>query len=264
MAEGFYNFVKFLRGNSADFKALPSKDADTLYFIYEEDQDVGQLWIGDRLITEHTDKEKVIDKLEELLDVDTTGVSDKQILAWNTDSQKWTPISISSSGLIEILIGATENSDGKPGLVPAPKRGDQNKYLRGDGSWTTISDSVGLKTKKINSLSDIDVNNEKAEDFIYLLWENNSYSEFLVIDKTIEPIGTLQKELENYVTTELEQVNIQVEQVKLDLSNVNKKVVNIAEQLNQKISVETYNKKMAEIEADISSLKASTTWGGLK
>lgn len=33
------------------------------------------------------------------------------------------------------MAGATVNNDGSAGLVPAPSAGDQNKFLRGDGTW---------------------------------------------------------------------------------------------------------------------------------
>lgn len=33
------------------------------------------------------------------------------------------------------MTGATESSAGAHGLVPAPQAGDQNKFLKGDGSW---------------------------------------------------------------------------------------------------------------------------------
>jgi len=34
--------------------------------------------------------------------------------------------------------GATSTTDGTSGLVPAPLKGDQNKFLRGDGTWVSI------------------------------------------------------------------------------------------------------------------------------
>lgn len=34
--------------------------------------------------------------------------------------------------------GATGEKDGKPGAVPAPSAGDQEKFLRGDGNWATV------------------------------------------------------------------------------------------------------------------------------
>lgn len=40
--------------------------------------------------------------------------------------------------------GAQSYQAGTTGLVPAPQRGDQGKFLRGDGSWVTISQSSSV------------------------------------------------------------------------------------------------------------------------
>ena len=40
------------------------------------------------------------------------------------------------------MTGATTNTDGKSGLVPAPAKGTQGKYLRGDGTWATPNDTT--------------------------------------------------------------------------------------------------------------------------
>ena len=40
------------------------------------------------------------------------------------------------------MTGATANAAGKAGLVPAPAAGAQAKFLRGDGSWANLSDTV--------------------------------------------------------------------------------------------------------------------------
>lgn len=37
------------------------------------------------------------------------------------------------------MVGATETTDGKSGLVPKPVVGDEKKYLRGDGQWCEIN-----------------------------------------------------------------------------------------------------------------------------
>ena len=37
--------------------------------------------------------------------------------------------------------GATSSSDGTSGFVPAPSLGEQDKFLRGDGTWATVSGS---------------------------------------------------------------------------------------------------------------------------
>lgn len=37
---------------------------------------------------------------------------------------------------IDDFTGATSSTDGVAGLVPAPEAGEQNKFLRGDGTWS--------------------------------------------------------------------------------------------------------------------------------
>lgn len=41
-----------------------------------------------------------------------------------------------------VMTGATSSVAGNSGLVPAPAKGDQAKYLRGDGSWVTVDVTV--------------------------------------------------------------------------------------------------------------------------
>lgn len=37
------------------------------------------------------------------------------------------------------MVGATTQADGAHGLVPAPTAGDENKFLKGDGTWSVVS-----------------------------------------------------------------------------------------------------------------------------
>ena len=46
------------------------------------------------------------------------------------------------------LTGATETTDGTSGVVPAPKAGDQGKFLRGDGTWAAIPGIEDIATLK--------------------------------------------------------------------------------------------------------------------
>ena len=41
--------------------------------------------------------------------------------------------------LAKPMVGATSSTDGKSGMVPAPEAGDEEKALRGDGTWGDIS-----------------------------------------------------------------------------------------------------------------------------
>ena len=50
------------------------------------------------------------------------------------------------------MTGATANHNGTHGLVPQPLAGDQNKFLRGDGTWENIS-------SQLSGLTDVDLDN---------------------------------------------------------------------------------------------------------
>ena len=140
MANINYNFVKFLRGNISEFNALEKKDADTLYFVYEEDQNVGQLYIGERLITNSINEEGLVDYLSELKDVDIAGVNNKNYLGYDANNQKWIPMELPQAIQTSIMSGASAITAGKEGLVPAPAAGNQNKFLRGDGTWQAVEE----------------------------------------------------------------------------------------------------------------------------
>ena len=48
---------------------------------------------------------------------------------------------------LERMTGATSAANGKMGLVPAPTSGNQNKFLRGDGTWVIPEDTTyGIAT----------------------------------------------------------------------------------------------------------------------
>jgi hypothetical protein len=50
------------------------------------------------------------------------------------------------------MTGATSSTDGSSGMVPAPLMGDQNKYLRGTGTWEAVPTSGRIvKSKYYNS-----------------------------------------------------------------------------------------------------------------
>lgn len=96
--------------------------------------------------------------LDDLSDVSTTGISSGQVLTYNgTNWEGATPsagtitdvqvdnVSVVSSGVANIstMTGAGASAAGAKGLVPAPASGDNEKYLRGDGTWATPSGGGG-------------------------------------------------------------------------------------------------------------------------
>lgn len=44
---------------------------------------------------------------------------------------------------LPLMAGADANNNGEQGMVPAPQAGDQAKFLRGDGTWQTVSGGGG-------------------------------------------------------------------------------------------------------------------------
>ena len=140
MADTTAKYVKFIRGSKAAFEKLVTKYDDTLYFIYGEDESVGSLYLGDRLIANGgATSQTVIDTLAKLLDVNVEDVEDGMLLGYSEAVGKWIPMDISTLITMSVMTGATADRAGVSGAVPAPQAGDQDKFLRGDGSWASIS-----------------------------------------------------------------------------------------------------------------------------
>lgn len=138
MADYLANYVKFLRGTPTAYNNLAQKDADTLYFVAEKDATVGELFLGEVLISGSTNTEGVVNYLSKLKDVDTTGAVQNSVLGFDVTSQKWKVMDISSALTISVMGGATAETAGTQGLVPAPAAGQQEYFLRGDGTWAPI------------------------------------------------------------------------------------------------------------------------------
>ena len=49
---------------------------------------------------------------------------------------------IDTNTTYSVMTGATSNADGESGLVPKPTSGNQNKYLKADGTWSTPTNTT--------------------------------------------------------------------------------------------------------------------------
>lgn len=148
------NYVKFLRGTPAAFEKLAAKDNNTLYFISEPGAKNGLLYLGDKLIAGGSSGDISNLSLGDLKDIviDKASLVDGSILSFDWASQKWVSKSLDEV-LVDVMTGATSTEAGTSGLVPAPQAGEQNKFLRGDGTWAdatlsaeTLQDISGLKS----------------------------------------------------------------------------------------------------------------------
>lgn len=166
------NYVKFLRGTPDAYASLETKDANTLYFITATDSTVGKLYLGNTLVAGSItpDGTEVIDTLAELQDVNLVGLKEGQVLGYN--GTNWVPMSLPEAIETSVMTGATADSAGAAGLVPAPKAGDHNKFLRGDGNWVEIS-TADVDLSEYAKASDVEIISTKVTNLEEIGAEKN-------------------------------------------------------------------------------------------
>ena len=97
------NYVKFQRGTLAAYNRLSVKDENTLYFIYDaEDNTKGTLYLGNRLIGS-VGGSGGVNNLSELSDVLVSGANTGDFLVLNSEG-KWT--SVSASNVAQTILEA--------------------------------------------------------------------------------------------------------------------------------------------------------------
>lgn len=132
------NYVKFMRGTHAAYKKLTEKDADTIYFLSDKDDQEGSLYLGNKLIAGPDDCIPGARTLGELADVIVSNeLNYESILMYDPygdEGAKWYSYNIDALA----FGGAQENFDGKLGFVPAPKKEQREMFLRGDGTWAIM------------------------------------------------------------------------------------------------------------------------------
>lgn len=139
------NYVKFVRGTPAQWATLTEKDNNTLYFISEKEATTGLLYLGNKLIA--GGESGNVSSIEDLKDVVISeGITTNSLLVYNGTTAQWENKSISEvlSSIVEGMKGATATEAGEAGLVPAPAAGDQNKFLKGDGTWAEVPGATDI------------------------------------------------------------------------------------------------------------------------
>lgn len=255
-------YVKIMRGTPLAFHGLRHKNSDTLYFIAEADAKVGQLWLGDQLISGNLSEDgSSIGYLSELQDLDVSEVSDGYVLIYNDKTKKWTSKSLKDALKSSVMIGATENSDGEEGFVPAPKAEEHSYFLRGDGTWAnpTILSESNIQVFQVipkedqsdfdaiseaigdNSLSNGDiaiiVKDGKRIPYIY---NNNEW--ILLFSSSYQFITSVSDEFE-------------VNQGKLELKEIDSsKIIDLADMLNGYVTQDEYASRERVIDNKITNL----------
>lgn len=129
-------YVKFIRGTPTAFEKLTPKSADTLYFISEAGASTGKLYLGSKLIS---GGEASISELGQII---INAVKGNDILVYDAEKGAW--VNKAVTDVISEMVGASDSTDGRAGLVPRPISGDQGKVLTGAGRWESVANLLPL------------------------------------------------------------------------------------------------------------------------
>lgn len=261
-----FNYVKFVRGTPNAFNNLAEKNSDTLYFISNSDEDKGSLYLGSKLISK--DVSSVTD-LDDILISET--LADKHILSYDEQSSKWVNKAIVDA--IGLMIGATATTQGANGLVPAPGIGQQDMFLRGDGTWGKPQEVVDFdadnKTLDILENSNTITLKDFGVKYYRYVVETNDYAL-----QEVDATHPWKAELEPKVVSENGELILgwfepnpvikEIPTLKLQVETIAGSVTNLERLLNEKANISTVytkeetNTRIAEEIAKVNHLTRKT------
>ena len=257
------SYVKFVRGTVTAWNQLRAASQvydDTLYFIYESaDATTGSLYLGTKLIG--GTGSGGANSLADLTDVIVSEISNKDILIYNGVS--WingtiedvinlntSTLEIDSTGAITIAgftqaeVGTIPQKDSSGNIIwIAPGNLSEitniNNQLQNIYNKEEVNNLIAsvnhLSYKKVGSLEEVNKDATDASRYIYLVptgnLSGNLYDEYMVIDNQLEPVGSWEVNLNDYITNN-------------ELTSV----------LENYITTDTFNTKVGEIETSINSL----------
>ena len=257
------SYVKFVRGTVTAWNQLRAASQvydDTLYFIYESaDATTGSLYLGTKLIGGTSSGGA--NSLADLTDVIVSEISNKDILIYSGGS--WingtieaiinlntSTLEIDSTGAITIAgftqaeVGTIPQKDSSGNITwVAPGNLSEitniNNQLQNIYNKEEVNDLIAsvnhLSYKKVGSLDEVNKDATDASRYIYLVptgnLSGNLYDEYMVIDNQLEPVGSWEVNLNDYIT--------------------NDKLTAV---LKDYITVNTFNTNVGEIETSINSL----------
>ena len=251
------SYVKFVRGTVSAWNQLRAANQvydDTLYFIYESaDATTGNLYLGTKLIG--GTGSGGANSLADLTDVIVSEISNKNILIYSGGS--WingtiediinlntSTLEIDSTGAITIAgftqaeVGTIPQKDSSGNITwVAPGNLSEitniNNQLQNIYNKEEVNDLIAsvnhLSYKKVGSLEEVNKDATDASRYIYLVptgnLSGNLYDEYMVIDNQLEPVGSWEVNLNDYITND-------------ELTAV----------LRDYVTVNTFNTKVGEIE----------------
>ena len=134
------SYVTFVKATETLWDKMEASQRldNVLYFVVDgPDDTVGKLYLGNTLIADGNGITDIgISNLNDVK-IKLEGIHDGDVLMYNMIKGKWENVSLAETlgDLISLFNGATAEAAGTSGLVPAPSAGDQDNYLKGDGTW---------------------------------------------------------------------------------------------------------------------------------
>lgn len=158
------SYVAFVKATEALWSKMESSQRldNVLYFVVDgPDDSIGKLYLGNTLIADGNGITDV--RVDNLLDVNIDAINGGDVLMYNMSTSKWENVSLASQigNLIKVFSPASESSNGTVGLVPAPQAGQQDLYLKGDGSWANPTKAIALEIAGLKTSVDTLIGTDK-------------------------------------------------------------------------------------------------------
>ena len=138
----------------------------------------------------------------ELVEIGSGNVDEVVSLVENLESKIGAEATEDSeaTGLYKLLADLASNLDTKVDAKDVYTKNETDLAIE-----SAIAQLDHLKRKIVNSLDEINVNDEDAHLYIYMVptglqYEDDKYDEYIVINKTIEKVGSWEVNLDNYAT----------------------------------------------------------------
>lgn len=255
------SYVAFIKATEAMWaKMEPAQRLDSaLYFIVDgSDDTIGKLYLGNTLIADGNGITDI--GMNKLTDVNISAINGGDVLMYNMSTGKWENVSLASEigDLIKVFTPASADTDGSTGLVPAPAAGQQDLYLKGDGSWANPTEGVALDLSTLKGRVDKLIGTDEGVSVRVIATSivSDAVSEAVagLVAEAPESFDTL-KEIADWIQ------NHPSAETFVDLSNrvTNlEKTVNGAEGIEGLVSqVSTLKTNVATLTGDITTLKGT-------
>lgn len=283
------SYVKFLKGNKKAYDRLRCKQEDTLYFVYEEDETQGKLYLGNILISDGpiTDVSDTVDNL-------SLAKADDKTLYLKNYGKKW----FERVGTDWVPHSVSEEYPWREDLQPRVYYDeDQKGYVLGwflppqqveelaekieavPGQVSAELDSRRLLSYKVVvNKEEIDIMAKNADLFIYLVGDGtNQYSEYMVINGKLEKIGDWELDLEPYakrdeVEDALAPLRKSAEQNAANIKTLNTNLLGLDFKVNEHIETlselneiiknlnSSTNEALSEVKVQVDEIEKRTIW----